>query len=69
MKNKYIVSGMTCGRCAAHVTEEVQELDGVTGVSVEWESGEMIIESEVRIPYDAVVGAVAEAGDYTVVEA
>ncbi|MDO5094239.1 MAG: cation transporter [Propionibacteriaceae bacterium] len=69
MKNKYIVSGMTCGRCAAHVTEEVQELEGVTGVNVEWESGEMIIESEVRIPYDAVVGAVAEAGDYTVVEA
>lgn len=69
MKNKYIVSGMTCGRCAAHVTEEVQELDGVTGVSVEWESGEMIVESEARIPYDAVVGAVAEAGDYTVVEA
>jgi heavy metal-associated domain protein len=69
MKNKYIVSGMTCGRCAAHVTEEVEELDGVTGVSVDWESGEMVIESKERIPFDAVIEAVAEAGDYTVVEA
>ncbi len=69
MKRTYIVTGMTCGRCAAHITEEVQELAGVTGVSVEWESGRMVIESAEPLPFDAVIGAVAEAGNYTVVEA
>ncbi len=69
MQTTYTVSGMTCGRCAAHVTEELQELDGVTGVTVDWESGKTVVDSEQALPFDAVVAAVAEAGDYTVVEA
>lgn len=69
MQTKYIVSGMTCGHCAAHITEELQKLDGVTGVQVDWESGNAVVESENRLPFDAVIAAVAEAGDYTVVEA
>lgn len=67
MRSTYTVTGMTCGNCVNHVTEEVSEVDAVTEVSVSLD-GTMIIESDQRIPFDAVVAAVAEAGNYTVVE-
>ncbi len=69
MISKYSITGMTCGRCAAHITEEVSELDGVTGVHVSHESGSMSVESEDRLPFDAIIEAVTEAGEYSVVEA
>lgn len=69
MISKYTVTGMTCGHCAASVTEEVSELDGVTAVNVNHEDGSMVVESAERIPYDAIIEAVTEAGDYSVVEA
>ena len=69
MKTTYAASGMTCGHCASHVTEEVQAINGVGGVTVDWESGQMVIDSSDRIPFDAIAEAVAEAGDYTVTEA
>ena len=69
MKTDYAVAGMTCGHCASHVTEEIQTIKGVTGVDVDWESGRMVIESDEKIPFDAVAEAVAEAGDYAVTEA
>lgn len=69
MISNYTVTGMTCGNCAHHVTEEVQGIDGVTGVHVDHISGQMTIESDQRIPFDAVIEAVAEAGDYSVNEA
>lgn len=69
MISKYTITGMTCGRCAAHITEEVSELDGVTGVNVSYEGASMIVESEDRLPFDAIIEAVSEAGEYSVVEA
>lgn len=68
MISTYAVTGMTCGRCAAHITEEVSELTGVTGVNVNHEDGRMKVESSERIPFDAIIEAVSEAGDYSVVE-
>ena len=69
MITNYTVTGMTCGNCSAHVTEEVSEIDGVKAVNVSHETGSMSIESDEKIPFDAIVEAVKEAGDYTVVEA
>ena len=69
MISTYTVTGMTCGHCAAAITEEVTELEGVTGVNVNHEAGTMIVESKDRIPFDAIVEAVSEAGEYSVVEA
>ncbi len=68
MISNYTVSGMTCGNCVAHVTEEVSEVAGVTNVAVQLDGG-MVVESAERIPFDAIVEAVREAGDYIVVEA
>ncbi len=69
MISKYTVSGMTCGNCVNHVTEEVSEVAGVDNVSVTMEGGSMLVESSERIPFDAIIEAVREAGSYSVVEA
>ncbi len=66
METKYIVTGMTCGHCVAHVTEEVQGVDGVTDVKVQLEGGEMIVTSDEQLPLETIAQAVSEAGDYTV---
>nr|WP_255698335.1 heavy metal-associated domain-containing protein [Tessaracoccus sp. ZS01] len=60
---------MTCGNCVHHVTEEVSDVEGVNNVSVALEGGTMSVESDERIPFDAIIEAVREAGGYTVVEA
>lgn len=69
MITNYTVSGMTCGNCVNHVTEEVSDIDGVKNVNVTLDGGAMSVESDERIPFDAILEAVKEAGDYTVVEA
>lgn len=68
MQTSYTVSGMTCGHCVNHVTEEVSAVPGVTNVTVAVE-GPMVVESAEPVSFDAIVAAVAEAGEYTVVEA
>lgn len=65
---QYTVSGMTCGHCVNAVTDEVQAVDGVTAVNVQL-NGAMAVEADERLPLSAIVQAVSEAGDYTVVEA
>lgn len=69
MITNYKVTGMTCGNCVNHVTEEVKEIDGVKNVSVSLEGGSMVVESDAHIPFDAIIEAVKEAGNYAVVEA
>lgn len=69
MDTKYVVTGMTCGHCVNHVTEEVEAVEGVDSVNVQLEGGEMTISSAEPIEFDAIVEAVMEAGDYTVTQA
>ena len=58
----YTVTGMTCGHCVASVTEEVQEIEGVTEVEVDLASGELRLGSAQPIDPAAVQAAVEEAG-------
>ena len=58
----HTVTGMTCGHCVRSVTDEVAELDGVTDVQVDLESGRLVVTSEQPLGADAVRGAVEEAG-------
>jgi copper ion binding protein len=58
----YTVSGMTCGHCVASVTEEVQEISGVTEVAVDLESGGLRVTSEGPVSDADVRAAVEEAG-------
>lgn len=57
-----IVDGMTCQHCVASVTEEVSDLPGVTGVTVDLASGSLSVASDVPLTRADVATAVAEAG-------
>jgi copper chaperone len=58
----YTVTGMTCGRCATSVTEEVSQVPGVTAVEVDLASGGLTVTSEAPVDEAAVRAAVEEAG-------
>ena len=58
----YTVTGMTCGHCAASVTEEISELDGVENVDVVVETGAVTVTSTAPLDESAVRAAVEEAG-------
>ncbi len=61
----YTVTGMTCGHCAAAVTEEVSAVAGVTAVEVSVEAGTVLVSGD-RFADEQVRAAVDEAG-YAVV--
>lgn len=58
----WTVSGMTCQHCVASVTEELAELDGVSGVVVDLPTGAVTVTSAAPLDAAAVRGAVEEAG-------
>ena len=58
----YTVTGMTCEHCVASVTEEVQEIPGVTEVRVDLASGALSVTSDRPLADDEVRAAVVEAG-------
>jgi copper chaperone len=63
----YLVTGMTCEHCARAVSEELQALDGVSGVSVDLVpdgQSAVTVASEAPLARAAVAGALDEAGDY-----
>lgn len=58
----YTVTGMTCGHCVGSVTEEIQEIDGVTDVAVDLPSGAVTVTGDGEVTPDAVRAAVEKAG-------
>ncbi|TYB49397.1 heavy-metal-associated domain-containing protein [Actinomadura chibensis] len=58
----YTVTGMTCGHCVSSVTEEVEQIAGVTGVDVDLPTGKVTVTSDAPIDDALVKGAVEEAG-------
>ncbi|MCD4533701.1 heavy-metal-associated domain-containing protein [Nocardioides sp. cx-169] len=56
------VTGMTCGHCAASVTEEIAEIPGVESVEVSHEAGTAVVTSAEPVERAAVEAAVVEAG-------
>ncbi|MGW3958526.1 heavy-metal-associated domain-containing protein [Amycolatopsis sp. NPDC005003] len=58
----YTVTGMTCEHCVRSVTEEIGELDGVTGVVVDLPTGKVTVTSSQDLDVADVRGAVKEAG-------
>jgi copper chaperone len=57
----YLVSGMTCDHCVMSVTEEIEQVHGVTGVDVDLASGRVTVRGE-GFSDDAIRKAVDEAG-------
>ena len=64
MQQEFKVQGMTCGHCVKAVTQAVQLLDNAAAVSVELDSGKVVINS--TVPRERLVEAIREEG-YTVV--
>ena len=63
----FSVTGMTCGHCAHAVSEELNEIAGVTGVDVDLAAGgtsTVTVTSEQPLDEAAVAAALDEAGDY-----
>ncbi len=60
--SEYTVTGMTCGHCVASVTEEVQEISGVSDVQVDLSTGSLRFTSEQPVSDADVRAAVEEAG-------
>ena len=58
----WTVTGMTCGHCAASVSEEIRELAGVEAVDVTVETGAVVVTSAQPLEREAVAAAVVEAG-------
>ncbi len=58
----YTVTGMTCAHCVASVTEEVEEIAGVTDVSIDLATGRLRVTSEAPLSDEQVQAAVEEAG-------
>jgi len=59
---EYTVSGMTCAHCVASVTEEVQELDGVTSVEVDLATGVLTVSTDRSLDDAEIAAAVDDAG-------
>ena len=58
----YQVAGMTCGHCASSVVEEINKIEGVTGVTVDVPAGRVEVFSAAPPPQSAVRDAIEEAG-------
>ena len=58
----FSVTGMTCQHCVASVTEEVQEIAGVTDVHVDLAAGSVSVISDQPLSEADVKAAVEEAG-------
>jgi copper chaperone len=68
----YQVTGMTCEHCARAVTSEIEDLDGVTAVTVALVPGgvsSVTVTSDSPLSAKAVEIALDEAGDYLLVDA
>lgn len=62
------VTGLTCGHCVTHVTEELEALNGVVNVSVTLAKdgvSKVLVYTNNDIPDETLREAISEAGDYT----
>lgn len=61
-ESTYTVNGMACGHCAGFVTEEIERIAGVTAVSVDVETGTVVVTSDRDLDVADVRAGVEEAG-------
>jgi copper chaperone CopZ len=59
----YAVAGMSCGHCVATLTRVIGELDGVTGVDVQLDTGRVTVTATAG-PDDAALAEVVDEAGY-----
>ncbi|MGN0986086.1 MAG: heavy metal translocating P-type ATPase [Candidatus Enterenecus sp.] len=62
MRQKFVVTGMTCSACSAHVDKAVRKLEGVTEVNVNLLGGSMTVDWQGSLTADGIIAAVEKAG-------
>ena len=63
MKQKFIVTGMTCSACSAHVEKAVRKLPEVSAVAVDLLGGSMQVEFDnSKLANEQIIAAVVDAG-------
>lgn len=62
MKKKIIVEGMSCGHCVNHVKNALEELSGVTSVTVDLESKTAVVEASGELSDETIKAAIEDAG-------
>ncbi|GGT96211.1 heavy-metal-associated domain-containing protein [Streptomyces coeruleorubidus] len=59
----YAVAGMSCGHCKATLTKVIGELDGVSGVEVDLDAGQVTVTSAGE-PDDALIAETVDEAGY-----
>lgn len=62
MKTIIQVGGMMCAKCEEHVTTAIKKMKGVTDVSIDLNSGEVIISSKKKLAEKDLTKAIEDAG-------
>jgi copper ion binding protein len=62
MKTTLQVEGMTCDHCVKHVTEALEEVDGVSAAAVSLKEKTAVVEHGEGVSLAALKAAVVEAG-------
>lgn len=62
MKKEININGMSCGHCVKHVTNALNEVEGITQVNVELETNKAIIEAAESVTDEQIIAAIDDAG-------
>lgn len=66
MKKRIQIEGMSCMHCVKHVTNALNEVEGITNVVVNLKQNDAMIEATPTVSNEAIQHAIAEAGYKTV---
>ena len=62
MKKKISIEGMSCMHCVKHVTDALNEIDGVSNVNVSLDTKSATIEADDKVKDEAIKAAIEDAG-------
>jgi copper chaperone CopZ len=62
MRKTFSVAGMHCDGCERSIGEALKQVDGVTAVSADHQSGTVVIDGDQDVAEDALRAAIEDAG-------
>lgn len=62
MKHTYQITGMSCNGCRKHVQQVLEQIEGISSVSVDLEKEEAVVTMNSHIPIERIQQALAEDG-------
>ena len=62
MLKEFTVPSMSCQHCVNAITNEVKRVDGVQNIKIDLGSKRVSVQTDERVPTEAVIEAIKEAG-------